>query len=288
MSLVDFAEEYVASKGLARNPVHSASRFVRLMGDMQVGEVNSEVLRRFRIKAEALKLGAWTIRDTLKDLRTLVRSTGGEVQIDRVKPPHPEPQPVDLELLDTIWPHCAGWSRQWLVLSFWTGLRLADSIQLQQNLSPEKLCWTAGKTGHRQQWPIPPWIRPFLQAILLPYTPTVDWSKAIVRAELQRVCKLANVPRILPSQIRDTSLREWCRADFHVGQIVHGCRLGVIGHYVHLLDILEPVAPKVRLPQCFGATSNECRESLLLSHFRRLDPSAQSLVAGTAERLAVG
>jgi len=286
MKLVDFAEQYCAERGLARNPVHSASRFERLMGNHPPDQISSELLTEFRKKCEEKKLGSWTIRGTLKDVRTLARAAGVDVKIETIRPPQPEPQPIPLATIDAIWSHLADWSRQWLVLSYWTGLRLADSIRFQKALEPEKLQWTARKTGHRQKWPIMAWMTPFLQPAKLPYSSTDDWCKVIVRAELDRVCTLAGVDRFLPSQIRDTSMREWCRADFHVGQILHGCKLGVIGHYVDILDILEPVAPRVRLPKCFNACAEESEEATLLASFRKLDPAAQSIITTTAARFA--
>jgi len=42
------------------------------------------------------------------------------------------------------------------------------------------------------------------------------------------------------------------------------------------------------VPACFGASQSHDTESSLLSHFRRLDPAAQGLIAGTTERLAAG
>ena len=147
--------------------------------------------------------------------------------------------------------------------------------------------WVASKTKHRHKWPLLPWIMPLLQQQRLPYSNTDDWSKVIVRAELDRVCALAGVDRIQPSQIRDTGLRAWCRADFQAGKVLHGCGLGVIGHYVDVLDILEPVAPRVRLPKCFGASTETAEESML-ANFRRMDTSAQQIVVSMSERLAAG
>ncbi len=285
--LLSDMQRYIADRGIARNPLHSASRFVRFMGDCRTSEITTEMLKEFRKRAEASGLAAWTIRGTLKDIRTLIRWAGGSVSIDRIQKPEPNPQPISFATIDAIWPHMAEWSRQWLVLSYWTGLRLADSIRMQRDLTDSKLEWIASKTKHRHKWPVMPWLRPLLQSQSLPYSSTDDWSKVIVRAELDRVSTQAGVERIQPSQIRDTGLRAWVRADFHAGKVLHGCGLGVIGHYVDVLDILEPVAPRVRLPSCFGATDATGEESLLAS-FRRLDPAAQGLISGTAERLASG
>lgn len=287
--LVSKMQQYVAERGITRSPLHSASRFVRLMGDHDPAEITADKLTEFRRIAEKAGMSVWTIKGTLKDIRTLIRSRGGNVAIDRMKKPEPNPQPVPLTTIDALWPHLAGWSRQWLALSFWTGLRLADSIRMQRELTDSRLEWVAKKTQHRHKWPVMPWLVPLLQKQRLPYSSTDDWSKVIVRAELDRVCVLASVARIQPSQIRDTGLRAWCRADFHAGKVLHGCGLGVIGHYVDVLDILEPVAPRVRVPAAMrGSDTTESAEQELLTHFRRLDPAAQVLITDTAERLAAG
>jgi hypothetical protein len=69
--------------------------------------------------------------------------------------------------------------------------------------------------------------------------------------------------------------------------VLHGCRLGVIGHYVDVLDIIAPVAPRVRLPECFGGDHSDKRpEAELVEHFRRLDPQARDLVLMTAQRMS--
>jgi hypothetical protein len=63
--------------------------------------------------------------------------------------------------------------------------------------------------------------------------------------------------------------------------------LGVIGHYVDVLDIIGPVAPRVRLPECFGVPQDKQPESALVESFRLLDPQAKDLVLMTAQRMAV-
>lgn len=286
MNLVKHAESYVASKKLARNPVHSASRFSKIMGDLPVSDITTEQMRVFRAKCEDLKLGAWTIRGTLKDVRMLVRAAGYSCDIDSVRPPEPEPQPIGFDVIEAIWTHLEPWSKQWLVISFWCGMRLADSIRFQRTITEhtKTIHWTARKTGRKHKSPVTDWIRPFLLPVDLPYTANMDWCKAMVRSEIQRVCSLAGVDAFEAQQVRDTSFREWCRADFHVGQVLHGCKMSTIKHYVDPLDIIEPIAPRVRLPKCFGSTDKQ-PEAELLASFGKLDPQARDLVLMTANRL---
>jgi hypothetical protein len=285
MLVTDFARAYVEERGIEKTPVYSANRFARMMGDRSIDEVDEAALAQWKKLSEAANLKIWTIKGGLKDLRTLIRARGSDVKIAKIKPPEPNPQPVDLEILDKLWPHLADWSRQWLVIAYWTALRFADTVRMQRVVDGKKLEWRANKTGHRHRWPVMEWLPPHLAPVKLPYTANEDHSEVIVRAELDRVCAKADVPRVLPSMIRDTSLRAWMQADARVGEIVHGCRLGVIGHYVDPLDIISPVAPRVRVPDCFGACKEKQPEEALVASFRLLDPQAKDLVLMTAQRM---
>lgn len=70
------------------------------------------------------------------------------------------------------------------------------------------------------------------------------------------------------------------------GALLHGHGLGTRDHYVSALEILTAAMDRVRVPAAFGAASSP--EESFLHSFRRLDPSAQSLITGTAERMAAG
>lgn len=257
------------------------------MGDIPLEDVTEELLRQFRANMTESSMATETIRGSLKDMRTLVRASGRDITIDRIQEDDPNPQPVPLTDIDAIWPHLATWSRQWLVIAFWTCLRHADSIRMQKAIATMpagRLEWKANKTKHRHRWPVPEWMKQYLEPVSLPYSATADWCKAIVRAELQRVCKLAHIDTIMPLQIRDTGLQQWARADFHVSKVLHGCALGVIGRYVDPLDIIEPVMNRVKLPACFGAIRKESDD--LTQMILKLDPDARRMVSEMALRLA--
>jgi len=53
------------------------------------------------------------------------------------------------------------------------------------------------------------------------------------------------------------------------------------------LQVLSDVSMGV-LENYFSSSESASTDDALLSHFRRLDPAAQGLIAGTAERLAAG
>ena len=285
MNVAQFATVYVEERKLTKTPIYSANRFVRMMGDRDIEEINDAMLQEWKQKSEQENLSVWTIKCGLKDLRTLIRANGSDVKIAKIKNPDPNPQPVALSVVDAIWPHLDDWLKQWTVIAFWTALRFADTIRMQRVVKTDRLEWKANKTGHRHRWPVMEWMKPHLLPVKLPYTKNEDWSEVIVRERLTRACEIAGVDRVLPSHIRDTSLRAWCQADARVGEIVHGCRLGVIGHYVDPLDIISPVAPRVKRPNCFGGDKDKEPEEALVTSFRLLDDQAKGLVVMTAERL---
>lgn len=84
--------------------------------------------------------------------------------------------------------------------------------------------------------------------------------------------------------MRDRALSEWSAADHTACEVLHGQSLGTLRHYLSPLEILSRAAPRVRLPECFGASTDVTQR--LLDNFNRLDQSAQGLIADTAERLA--
>jgi hypothetical protein len=122
--------------------------------------------------------------------------------------------------------------------------------------------------------------------VRLPYRKSNDHAQTIVRGELDRVCQIAKIPRILPSQIRDRGITEWSKVSSDAGALLHGHGLGTRDHYVPALEILTAAMDRVRVPAAFGAASSP--EESFLTSYRRLDPAAQNLIGSMAERLAAG
>lgn len=289
MSLLAFATDYCARRKIKPVPIYSAQRFAEVVGDVPPGQISQELLERYATEADG---SPSTIRGTVKDVITLCKAAGNKTVRQFIRKPQPKPRPTPLESIQAAWPFLAPWSCQYLVLSYWTGLRLDDALELQlQGVDPdgETIHWQASKTVKNHAWPLPSWMRPHLQPVKrLPYTKSNDHAQVIVRGELERVAQIGKVARIMPQQLRQRSVQEWTRANATAGAIVHGMGLGVMQHYLDPLMVLESASPRVRIPSCFGSTAAESTEDALLCHFRRLDPAAQGLIAGTAERLAAG
>ena len=288
MLLTLYAVEYCQRKGIARVPVCSAKRFAAMVGDIDVGSVTQSNIDQYVAESRAKNVPEWTIKGTVKDVRTLVIAAGGPAVRNPVRKPAPDPQPCEISDLDSLWPWLSPWSEQLVVLLYWTGARIDDALGIQLSLEPgqRSIVWGASKTGRRHRIPVPTWLPRWLEPVRLPYRKANDHSQVIVRGELDRVCHIAGVPRILPSQIRDRGITEWSKVSSDAGAILHGHGLGTRDHYVPALEVLTAAMDRVRVPQSFGAAQSS--EESLLTAFRRLDPSAQQLISGTAERLAAG
>lgn len=288
MLLTNHAAEYCARKQIAKTPLSNCRRFAKVVGDLESTAITQQHVEQFVSAARAEKIPESSIRGIVKDVRTIVIDAGGCVLLNTVKKPKPDPKPCDIADIDACWQWLAPWSCQLVVLAYWTCARLEDCLKLQLAADADcrSISWEAQKTGHRHRIPVPPWLRKWLQPVRLPYKLSNDHAQVIVRGELERVCTIAKIPRILPSQIRDRGITEWSKVSSDAGALLHGHGLGTRDHYVPALEILTAAMDRVRVPQAFGAAQSS--EDSLLSAYRRLDPSAQGLVSMTAERLAAG
>lgn len=287
MRFADLAQEYRERNGLrADTIVKNCRRWDRFACDH-----DADGVARFRQMAIAAGLSPDTIEKTITDLITAAKHGGIVIEPGkRLRRNPPEPKPVSAATLDAVWKVSPHWFRRWIVLTYWTGARCEDSLRVYRttNSKTEVIRLKADKTGRNHCWPVPQWLRNWLpipsdhplNGVSLHFT-------NVVRDCLTVLCEQAGVERITPQQLRQRSITEWSRANATAGAIVHGCGLGVLSHYLDPLQILESAAPRVRLPECFGAV-NSSGEDSLVANFRRLDPSAQGLLTMTAERLAAG
>lgn len=291
MCLSQLALRYVTESNLkSKMIVSNCRRFERVTGIEDPSKIDTAAIQDFRRRCSGL-LSSVTVEKTITDVLTTIKHATGRV-VDpgrRLKQPRPEPAPAPLTSIDAVWQIAPPWLRQWLVLTCWTGLRLQDSIGLhialnRQPLADSWLRWQAGKTGHSHVWPLPEWMAKHLIQVELPYSQPTAYYCRLLREHLIHACRAAKVQVFSPQQIRQRAITEWTRADGTAGQIVHGCGLGVMRHYLDLAAVLESAAPRVRLPACFGATVDD-GEALLVS-YKRLDPAGQQIVSSVAQRLA--
>lgn len=288
MLLTDHAAEYCRRKSIAKTPLSNVRRFAKIVGNLDSATITQAHVEQFVNAARAEKIPESSIRGIVKDVRTIVLDAGGPELRNTVKKPKPDPKPCEISDLDHMWQWLAPWSCQLVVLKYWTGARLEDAINLQIKSDPQwrSIDWKAEKTKHQHRIPVPAWLRKWLEPVRLPYRKSNDHAQNIVRGELDRVCQIAKIPRILPSQIRDRGITEWSKVSSDAGALLHGHGLGTRDHYVPALEILTSAMDRVRVPAAFGAASSP--EESFLTSYRRLDPSAQNLIGSMAERLAAG
>ena len=293
MRLSDHAEKYVKDNQLrARTIAANCRRFERVTGISDAALISTKLLNAFRQACVALKLSTDTIEKTITDVSTIVKHVCGSLPDagKRLKRKRPDPNPVPIEDLDAMFFASPIWLQKWIAIDYWTGARLADSVKLFLLLDAPRdvVTLNAEKTGLRHQWPVPPWLATWMRPIESPIKKPTLYFRKVLSSAIAQACSDAGVTAVTAKQFRQRSITEWTRANATAGAIVHGSGLGVMAHYLDPLSVLESAAPRVRLPACFGACSQEASEATLLDHYRRLDPSAQGLMFGMAERLAAG
>lgn len=283
--MITEAKSYVSDrKTVRREPVYSANRFAKLVSDVPIADLSTELLEQYRFQCGLLNLSPRTIESSINDLLTVYRhATGKDLKPgSRLRRNRPAPDPIPLAEIDALWPICDRWLQQWICLTHWTCLRLSDCIELQLRLAGPVpvLRYTASKTGHAHVWPVPNWLREWLDPVPLPYRKANDFAAKILRSVLASACKKQGLTKWLPKNFRQRGITEWMRADGSAGRLVHGQGLGVLSHYVDPLTIIEPAAGRVRLPEAFSS----CTIEDISVPFGRLDPDAQRIVRDTILR----
>lgn len=258
IGIFQFAQRYVVENQLrGRTPIYSARRFADLVGNLPVTKITEQHFQTYREKCLERKLCSKTIESSIGNLLTLIKAATGKF-IERgkkLKIPRPCPKPVELEDITAVYIAADGWLKQWLALTYWTGLRLADSIDFHRQLSESNLEqmrtleMIASKTQRTQRWPFPEWLKKHLKPMKLPYsTGCIDNAKKFIRLAIAEHCRMAGVKVWTPKQLRQRSITEWSRSNATAGAIVHGSGLGVLGHYIDPMQILESAADGVRIP----------------------------------------
>lgn len=290
--MINEARQYVSVRSIIRKePIYSANRFAALVSDIPVDTLCTEHLEQYRALCVARSLSPKTIESSISDLITVAAEFTGK----RVKPgrrlriPSPRPKGIPIAAIDAIWQECPQWLQQWIAVSYWTGFRLSDvmTLMMRETITGDIIQTTASKTRRDHAVPLPKWLTRFFP-LTPPWKRATDYWRKKIRKTMAAACDRIGCDPFGPKAIRRLSINEWTRASSTAGAIIHGTGLGVMAHYLDPLSVLQSAAPRVRLPNCFGAQESSGTEETLLANFRRLDPSAQGLVAGTAERLAAG
>jgi len=293
MGIVQAARAYVRENELrTRGVIYSATRFARLVQDCEPQELTTELLATYRKLCVAAKLSPATIEGSVKDLLLLYKTATGQVLDSgrRLKVPRPQPCPASLDSIAAVYAESPAWLRQYLALSYWTCLRVADVLRLQLSRpdpSDDFLRFTASKTGFNHTWPVPAWLKRHLAiSVVMPVGQPEHHLKRVLRREIRAAAAAARVTSFTPQQLRQRGLSEWSRANAMSGRLVHGSSLGILDHYVDPMIVLESAAPSVRLPTTFASASERAADDAIPAIVARLDPEARQLVIATAKRLA--
>ena len=286
---------YLESRSIARRePIYSANRFAKYIGDIPADQVTTEHLQELRRRLVDAGLRPRTIESTVSDLCTVIAwKTGATLAPgNRLTADHPDPRHVSVDVINAVWPLASGMLKAWIALSYWTGFRQTDGMRwlLEHRTQdiPDIIRLRAGKTRKNHVIPMPAWLRRILTEHRYRLRTVSSFGRKCIRGEIHACCVQSGVPVWTPKHIRQTSITEWSRANPMAGGIIHGCKLGIMANYIASAIILESAAPRVRLPQCFGASESAGTEEALLHSFRRLDPQSQGLVSGMTDRLAAG
>lgn len=293
ISLREQAATHVRERRIRRrNPIYTAGRFVRLVGEKPVEKITTEDLEQFRAACSELNYSPHGIESSIGDLVSMHFAYTGH-RLDRgnrLKLPRPQPKPATLDQISAVYSESPAWLRQHLAVAYWTCLRVFDSLMfLRSNPDPtaETIQWTASKTGHNQSWPIPSWLRRHLaMQVVRPVGCPRNHGKRVLRRVIREAAQRAGVESFTPQQLRQRGLTEWSRANAMAASIVHGSGLGILNHYVDPIAVLESAGPSVRLPSAFASDKERDAVASLPSLVARLDSEARRIVIDTAKRFA--
>lgn len=147
--------------------------------------------------------------------------------------------------------------RRWIVVSYFTGLRLSDMMLgvSRECMRSDALVIEAQKTGKVLAVPICRLLRESLtspkdsDSRIFP----VSNSPHLVRRELRTLATAAGVSvPVTPHGLRRLSITEWTSASDAAGRIVHGCGVsGVIASYLNVLRPLQRARELLQVPPEF-------------------------------------
>lgn len=288
---------------------HNVTRWLKFGGEGKPASITTESFEAWRDVVRPLvasgDLSPTTVEDTISDVRTLIarefgtapgrgRSLRKRTQVKRV--------PTLDELgrawkaagsLNDVWPtawvpalrkvESSAFWRAWLVVSYWTGLRLGDLMELRwRDVGEDRITTTSSKTGKLHSFPMIDRLQESLNPIRTSderVFPVPAWGHNRIRRELRRLD-----PNLTPQALRRLSITEWTVADPEAGRIVHGTSLDVVNrHYLDGLRVLERASTRVSWPDVLAPSTLERRRHLMSVLKRIPDEKVDALlqVAGS-------
>ncbi len=223
--------------------------------------IDANTFADFRRNCLAAKLSPDTIETSVTDVLTILSFSGLRPEVGRrLRRKTPNPQPPLLRDFGRIyqaaerasrprlsWAEPASWLKTFLVVAYWTGLRLDDLLNIKrESFTGDGIRRVAEKTKKRHEFPMHAVVKRHLDALPCGRTGRLfDVSvqcQTHVRDWLKAICRIAGVRAITPKQIRQLSVTQWGCASPLAAGIVHGKDLGVLENYLGQRFILEKAA----------------------------------------------
>lgn len=309
-----------------RELLYNLNRWSKIAAEQDIAAITAETFDDFREKSNH---SPTTIEATVRAVRGVLAACERRGLIERV--PHigirsqiPEPQPriVALESLSRFYQHCGvalwpgkavprgrgrgcvstphSWAadfwRVFLVVAFFTGLRLGDLLQLtRRHFEGDLLAVKASKTNKVQTFPLHPVVTRHVRAakwcrIDAPMFP-VGGSVHQFTREMKRISAAAGVETITAKTIRIVAGNAWEAAWPTAGAALlgHSIFKGATRFYLRPSPLLESALPRLKVPDAF-LNSDERehgrdRFEEMRRHWERMPTDSQDLLLGMARRI---
>ena len=297
MTLAKALAMYVAQNNLApktqRKLSHRLNCWQRHSAARTVAAITATAFARFREAAQAAGLAVRTIEETVSDVgricglkdvgprlrgwKRIVCRPVPEIEIINrayegagmaVWPNSPKSRTPELQTVDngTFW-------RAYLAVGFHTGLRENDMRRITWDaIGLQRIDWQASKTKRPHVFPVDDVLRRHLEplrstAMTDRVFPISDSQTRFVRAELKRISGDAG---LTAQPLRRASLTAWAQADRTACEIIHGCGLGVLQHYLGADRILREAMLRRAWPVAFLTAEKRTAQKLKLDELNRL------------------
>lgn len=242
-------------------------RWERYTPNPNIDQITTQTFHSYRAACLAAGLKANTIETGIRTVLQILRLCGPEMErreglglIQRVPyvgrqlrqntPFRPTPTVSELRLAYAMagslhWPprvNTALFWRAWLGLSFVSGIRLSDMLNLPFTARQgDLLTLTAQKTDKALIVPLPGWLVEVLDQ-LPPLGERLMPCKRLpcfIRREMAKLSERIGIPTITPHGLRRASITEWSKINDDCGKIIHGVGLGIRDRYVDRLSLLR-------------------------------------------------
>ena len=257
---------------------HDVNRFEVCFGtDLDIAGIGPEMFAEFRRWGLERPLSPTSIESNVSTILTILRHARRFKLLVELpdrgrslrRPPPKIEQPTidDIQKLYAV-AHVAKWPRRihvtpaifwraWIVVSYFTALRLSDMLRLDWSMLSEEdgtLTVDAEKTGKRHEIPIHPVLFAHLKMMHGPLDRIfpVGTSLNQLRRELRRMSEAAGVRYASPQMFRRLAATEWERARHGAGQYIQGSTLRNSSRfYIDTTELLRKALDDLRVPEAF-------------------------------------